>query len=159
MKKKFLLFTLLLSALAVQAQIALPTMFVAAKDGSASKDYMLRDIQKITFSDGNMVISVKSGAYSEAGSYPLVDIEKIYFDFKTYGIVQEEAQDFFLWSPFTGDLTVHCTPGTAIRIYSSNGQQALTTIQTIAQSPVNLSVLPRGLYIIEVAGKTLKIVR
>ena len=109
-----------------------------------------------------MVVTVRDNAYpinSGTESYALANINGIYFDYKTYSVSQQQAEDFFLWSPLTGNLTVRCATGTAIRVFTSDGRQVLTAIQTIAQSPVSLSVLPRGLYVIEAAGKTLKIVR
>lgn len=162
MKKQFILFTLLLTALVAHAQIVPPALYIQAKDGTSAGNYFLEDIRNITFSEGNMVVTVKDDAYplnAGTASYALANINGIYFDYKTYGIVQQQAEDFFVWSPVSSDLTVHCAAGTAIRVYASDGLQALTVIQTVAQSPVNLSALPRGLYVVEAAGKTLKIVR
>lgn len=162
MKKHFILFTLLLAALSVQAQIVPPALYIQAKDGSSAGNYFLEDIRSITFSDGNMVVTVRDNAYptnSGTESYSLANINGIYFDYKTYGVSQNEVKDFFLWSPLTGNLTVRCAAGTAIRVYASDGRQAMTVIQTVAQSPISLSALPQGLYVVEAAGKTLKIVR
>ena len=162
MNKQFLLITLLLASLAVPAQLVPPAMYIQTKDGSSAGDYFLEDIRSITFSEGNMVVTVRDNAYplnSGTESYALANINGIYFDYKTYGVSQKEVKGFFLWSPLTGNLTVRCAAGTAIRVFSSDGRQAMTVIQTVAQSPVSLSALPRGLYVVEAAGKTLKIVR
>ena len=97
MKKQFLLLTLLLASLAVQAQLVPPAMYIQAKDGSSAGNYFLEDIRSITFSEGNMVVTVRENAYpinSGTESYALANINGIYFDYKTYGVSQKEVKDY-----------------------------------------------------------------
>ena len=153
MKKQFILFTLLLAALFVQAQIASPSLLIDSKDGSTN--YYYSDIQKITFSDGNMVVSMKEGG---SNSFAISSIIRLRFMPGGDFVQQETVKDFFVWAPLTKELSVRCPAGTAIRVYSPNGRLALTAIQSITQSPVNLSSLPKGVYVVEAASKTSKIV-
>ena len=154
MKKKFLLFTLLLSALAVQAQWAPATLDVFTKDGHAGS-YEFEYIQKITFSNGNMVISMKQG---DSGSFAISNISKMFFMPGGGFVPQETVQEFFVWAPLTKELSVRCPAGTAIRVWSYDGRLALTAIQTVAHAPLSLSTLPKGMYVVEAASKTSKIV-
>ena len=153
MKKLFILFTLLLAALFVQAQIASPSLLIDSKDGSTN--YYYSDTQKITFSDGNMVVSMKEGG---SNSFAISSIIRLRFMPGGDFVQQETVKDFFVWAPLTKELSVRCPAGTAIRVYSPNGRLALTAIQSITQSPVNLSSLPKGVYVVEAASKTSKIV-
>ena len=153
MKKLYILFTLLLAALSVQAQIASPSLWIDSKDGSTN--YYYSDIQKITFSDGNMVVSMKEGG---SNSFAISSIIRLLFMPGGGFVQQETVKDFFVWAPLTKELSVRCPAGTAIRVYSPNGRLALTAIQSITQSPVNLSSLPKGVYVVEAASKTSKIV-
>ena len=154
MKKHFILFTLLLAALSVQAQQVPPSLGIFMKSGSETS-FTLDYIQKLTFFDGNVVVTMKEGA-EKSGSFALSDIKYMHF-FATGAVETEKVGDFFVWSPLTNELTVRCTPGTVIRIYSSNGRQVLTAIQSIAQSPISLATLPSGIYIVEAGDKTTKI--
>jgi hypothetical protein len=153
MKKKFLLFTLLLSALTVQAQQVPPSLGIDLKDGFET--YYLDYIQKITFSNGNMVIAMTEG---EGGSFAISSIKKVFF-YSTGSVQRETLKDFFVWAPVTQELTVRCAAGTPIRIYSAGGQSVFTAIQSVTGAPINLSTLPKGIYIVEAAQKTTKILR
>ena len=155
MKKHFILFTLLLAALSVQAQQVPPSMGITLKSGCGTSFY-LDYIQKLTFSDGNLVVTMKDGT-EEGGSFALFDIS--FVEFFSVGSVDRATvpADIFLWSPVTSELTVRCPAGTAIHIYTAGGCRQLTAIQSITQSPISLATLPSGIYIIEAGGKTTKI--
>ena len=60
MKKLFILFTLLLAAFSVQAQQVPPSMGINLKSGSG-ESFSLDYIQKLTFSGGNLVVTMKEG--------------------------------------------------------------------------------------------------
>jgi len=154
MKKHLILLTLLLTAFAAQAQQAPATLGVLTKDG-ATGSHEFEAIQKITFSDGNMVIAMKQG---DSSSYAIANISRMYFLPGGGFVSQETVQDFFVWAPLTKELSVRCPAGTAIYVYSPDGRLALTAIQTVAQAPLSLSTLPKGMYVVEAASKTSKIV-
>jgi len=163
MKKKFLLFTLLLSALSMKAIWVAPnwTVFVTedgAYEGYSYAEYFeMEGFQKITFSDGNMIIT--HGYYGKK-TFALANILQMYYDEGgAYNVKQESVTDFFVWSPMTQELSVRCAAGTPIKIYSADGRLALTSIQTVTQAPLKLSSLPKGIYIAEAKGKTIKILR
>ena len=154
MKKHLILFALLLTAFSAQAQQVPATLDVLTKDGDAGS-YAFEAIQKITFSDGNMVIAMKQG---DSNSYAIANISKMYFLPGGGFVPQETVQDFFVWAPLTKELSVRCPAGTAIHVYSPGGRLVLTAIQTVAQTPFSLSTLPKGMYVVEAANKTSKIV-
>ena len=154
MKKQILLFTLLLTALVVQAQQDAPHLMITAKDGDYAV-YFYDDIQKISFSDNNMIVFMKQG---ESNTFAISNINKLHFEKGGGYVQQEKVESFFVWAPLTKELSVRCPAGTAIRVYSPNGRLAITAIQSVTQAPVNLSTLPKGTYVIEAASKTSKIV-
>lgn len=155
MKKLFILFTLLLAAFSVQAQQVPPSMGINLKSGSG-ESFSLDYIQKLTFSGGNLVVTMKEGR-ENGGSFALSDIS--YVEFYAVGSVDRATvpADIFVWSPVTSELTVRCPAGTPIHIYTASGRRQLTAIQSITQSPISLATLPSGIYIVEAGGKTTKI--
>ena len=157
MKKHLILFALLLTAFAAQAQQVPPSLGVSYKAGGSTFFY-LDYIQKLTFTGGNLVVTMKDGA-QESASIAINDISVMRFF--SAGAVDRATvpADIFLWSPVTSELTVRCAAGTPIRIYSAGGQSVFTAIQSVTGSPINLSTLPKGIYIVEAAQKTTKILR
>jgi len=153
MRKQFFLLALLLASLAAYAQQ--PSLGVNLKDGSDAT-YSLDNIQKITFSNGNVVISTTDG---DGGLFAIQDISKMYF-YSASSVMQRAAEkEFFVWSPLTQELTVRCAAGTPIRVYSANGLTVLTAIQSVSGAPVSLATLPKGIYLVEAADKSTKILR
>ncbi|HCC51753.1 MAG TPA: hypothetical protein DEQ30_06565 [Porphyromonadaceae bacterium] len=56
-------------------------------------------------------------------------------------------------------VTIECAAGNTVEIYNLNGQFAFGQKLTAGISMVNLSALPKGLYIVKAAGKQSKIVK
>lgn len=155
MKRHFFLFALLLVAIAAQAQQVPPSLGINFKAGGGTS-FQLDYIQKLTFSNSNLVVTMKEGA-QESAAIALADIS--FMEFYSAGAIDRATvpADVFLWSPVTNELTVRCPAGTAIHIYSPDGRKQLSAIQSVSQSPISLAALPSGIYIVEVGGKTTKI--
>ena len=114
------------------------------------------DKMRLTFSQGNMVATLSDGSQS---TISIADITKLYFGLGDNAVRQLPAEQAFLWSPFTQELTVNCQPGIMVNIYDASGRCVSRTIQSIAGAPISLSTLPKGVYVVEAAGQTAKILR
>lgn len=152
MKKQILLIVVLLAAgISAYAQ----SLYVAQTSGNLA-ELRLSDIRKITFQQGNLVATLNGGSES---TYALTDITRLYFAESGNAVKALPAADKFVWSPFTAELTTHCTPGTVINVYTAGGRRVASFMQTLAESPVSLTTLPKGVYVVESDGQSVKIVR
>ena len=141
----------LLACITTQAQ----SLYVNQTSGNEA-ELKLSELSKLTFSKGNMVATLADGTEN---SFAIADIVKLYFDESGAGIKTLDEKNLAEWSPFTHQLTLGCEAGTIVNVYSSDGKRVASAVQTVSQSPIDLSSLPQGIYVVEVAGKTLKIAR
>lgn len=155
MKKQILMIILLLTAgISANAQ-QVKTLWVEKTSGEKLMIETLQNL-KLTFSQGNMIATLYDGSQS---TFPIADITKLYFDADDSAVRPLSAEEAFLWSPLTQELTVHCQPGTLVNIYDASGRRVSCVLQSIAQSPISLSTLPQGVYVVEAAGQSVKIAR
>lgn len=153
MKKQIFMIALLFAAgVTVYAQQA-THLWVQQAGG---EQHLSLDQLKLTFSQGNMIATLNDGSQS---AFRIADITKLYFDAEVSAVRQLPADEVFLWSPLTQELTVNCQPGTMVNIYDVSGRCVFRLLQSIAQSPMSLSTLPKGVYVVEAAGQSVKIVR
>lgn len=155
MKKQILTIVLLLTAgISAHAQLAL-TLWVEKTTGEQQMIESLSNL-KLTFSQGNMIATLYDGSQR---TFPIADITKLYFDDDDSAVRPLSAEEAILWSPLTQELTVHCQPGTMVNIYDASGHCVSRVLQSITQSPISLSTLPKGVYVVEAAGQSVKIAR
>ncbi|MBO7466097.1 MAG: T9SS type A sorting domain-containing protein [Bacteroidaceae bacterium] len=116
----------------------------------------LSGISKITFSSGNMIAMMKNEADQ---TYPLSSISRLYISdvSSVENLLLPESS--FSYSPLTHQLTLEGKAGSIVNVYSPSGQRVLTTVQTIQSQTLDLSHLPKGVYIVESEGKSSKFVR
>lgn len=153
MKKQILTIVLLLTAgISAHAQQAL---WVEKTTGEQQMIESLSNL-KLTFSQGNMIATLYDGSQR---TFPIADITKLYFDDDDSAVRPLSAEEAILWSPLTQELTVHCQPGTMVNIYDASGRCVSRVLQSITQSPISLSTLPKGVYVVEAAGQSVKIAR
>lgn len=96
---------------------------------TAEYSYAFDNLQRITFSDGNMVITTKSG---EATPVTLSSIERVYFDKVATSIQKVESVELSAES----------------EMYDLSGRRISAD-----------AVLPKGVYVVKEGGKTRKIVK
>lgn len=155
MKKQILLIALLLATgIAAHAQQT-KALWVEQQTG---EQQMLASLQnlKLTFAQGQMTATLFDGSQT---TLPIAGISKLYFDLDDSAVRALPVEEIFLWSPFTQELTIHCQPGTLVSIYDASGRCVSRTLQSIAPSPLSLSALPKGIYVVEAAGQSVKIAR
>lgn len=120
---------------------------------STGEDYIsLPTIQKITFSDGNCVVTTTDGNYT----YPLSEIKKMYFSVDDPDAIKALPGEAENLQYKNGILKVDGNG--MLRIYSANG--ALVQLANVKKGAnVNLSNLKSGLYIVNMGDKTIKLTK
>lgn len=151
--KRLLILLFAFCTLTLSAQS--PKNLYVVQGPDSEKELKLTDISKITFNQGNIQIAMADGS---TNSYAISSVVRLYFA-DASGVPSLKAPQSALWSPATAQLTLDCAPGTKVRIFNAGGQCVATAVQTLAQSPIDLSSLPAGLYIVEAGGNTVKIMR
>jgi len=160
--------TLLLLLTAGLLSLHAQNMYVQETSGTKTS-YILDDIQKLSFADGNLTID-KTGDNSQV--YALSDLR--YINFKEFTVSMEEtktigAQGFHLYpNPATDMLNIDLkdkVDGTATLSIISMEGQALETLQLDNQKEISIDInhLPAGLYICnyrdEKQTKTIKFIK
>lgn len=137
--------------------MAICTLHVMADDFSlyvttsgASSEYQLSSLQKITFSNGNVVLTTSSG---KTVSFAISSISKMYFGATSTAIQQLAADSQATWD---GTSLVFDSGRGIVNIYRPSG--LLVASQTIdGGATISLADLPRGVYIVRIDGKSFKI--
>lgn len=119
-----------------------------AYDGSEIS-YSLPVVQKIYFRDGNVIVLTNDGEQS----FPITILEKMTFTETATAIEalpeQEENMTF-------EDGKLHIKGDGLLRIYSTGGQ--LVNIANIKEGAnINLGNLPKGIYVVRMGDKTIKV--
>lgn len=122
--------------------VALATMFslsaladdytLYVQTAAAEYTYAFDNLQRITFSDGNMVIATKEG---ETAAVSISSIERVFFDKVATGIKSVENAE---------------------GVESAANRE----MYDLSGRPVSANaVLPKGIYVVKEGGKTFKIVK
>ena len=106
----------------------------------------------ITFEGGNMVIT---NDFTQL-SLPLDDIEDYVVRNETTGVRSVDVDSQF----FRGNLLFNSIPpGSSVYVYSFDGKVVLNqSADQAGRCKIDLSVLPKGTYIVNALGKTIKVV-
>lgn len=121
---------------------------------SASGDEFisLPTIQKITFANGNCVVTTTSGEYT----YPLSEIKKMYFSVEDPTAIEALPQEAKNLQYKDGKLKVEGDG--MLRIYGANG--ALVQMANVKKGAnISLSNLKPGMYIVNMGDKTIKLTK
>lgn len=120
---------------------------------STGENYIsLPTIQKITFSDGNCVVTTTNGDYT----YPLSEIKKMYFSVDDPTAIEALPQEAENLKYKNGKLKVEGDG--MLRIYNANG--ALVQLANVKKgASINLSNLKPGMYIVNMGDKTIKLTK
>lgn len=120
---------------------------------STGEEYIsLPTIQKITFSDGNCVVTTTNGDYT----YPLNEIKKMYFSVDDPTAIEALPQEAENLKYKNGKLKVEGDG--MLRIYSANG--ALIQLANVKKGAnINLGSLKPGMYIVNMGDKTIKLTK
>ena len=149
MNKKLFLAAILMMASVVMWADNYNYLTVSA---SGEKSISLPTIQKITFADGNCIVTTTEGVYT----YPLSEIKKMYFSVDDPDAIEAlpgEAENLQY-----KDGTLKVEGDGMLRIYSANG--ALVQMANVKKGAnINLGNLKSGMYIVSMGDKTIKLTK
>lgn len=116
-------------------------------------DWSVPTLQKMTFQNGNVVITKKDGTSTYT---PISSVSRMYISTPSAnGIESVEGGVQCAWD---GErLHVNAPAGSAVRVFSVNG--VLVSQTRLTDTSVDLQGLNRGMYVVNVGGQVLKIMK
>ena len=148
MKKYFLLAVMMMACTTMWADKYNYLTVSASGDEFIS----LPTIQKITFANGNCVVTTTSGEYT----YPLSEIKKMYFSVEDPTAIEALPQEAKNLQYKDGKLKVEGDG--MLRVYGANG--ALVQMANVKKGAnISLSNLKPGMYIVNMGDKTIKLTK
>ena len=116
-------------------------------------DWSVPSLQKMTFQNGNVVITKKDGTSTYT---PVSSISRMYISTPSAnGIESVGNNGQCIWD---GErLHVNAPAGSAVKVYSVNG--VLVSQTRLTDTSVNLQGLNRGMYVVNVGGHVVKIMK
>ena len=116
-------------------------------------DWSVPSLQKMTFQNGNVVITKKDGTSTYT---PISFISRMYISTPSANGIESVGNN----GQCTWDgerLHVNAPAGSAVKVYSVNGVLVSQTLLT--DTSVNLQGLNRGMYVVNVGGHVVKIMK
>lgn len=107
---------------------------------------------QITFSDSEMIVT----AGEDKILFPLEDLKRYWFEESTTTRISSSHADREKVNISVSGRNL-LSSANGVNIYSATGQQVLTS-RNAAGTPVSLSALPGGVYVVTTGGSTFKIV-
>lgn len=130
-------------------------MIISEKDGDPV-ELSLTNLRKVTFADGMLVATYLDGTYLQ---YAMENISKMYFG-GTTGVEAIEAMDGKLaYYASSGLVMIADMQGTKLSVFNLSGKLVMQETVGSQLETVDLSHLQKGLYLLRVAGRTIKIAR
>jgi hypothetical protein len=160
MKPKMLFLVLFLFFRIGVSEVNAQHLTIRLHDGTESTD-LLSTIQKLSFSDGNLILDYRSGSNQTFG---LATIQKLYFDTQTsiaeYSSDRSSSLSVFP-NPVEDFITVQNLPGiaTPVFIYSSDGRLLLREEISSGKGTFDISNFHSGLYLLVANGQTVKFIK
>lgn len=160
MKRKLLFVLLLLLLAEWPNKLSAQSLTVRLNDGSENQE-LLASVQKLSFADGNLVLSFKTGANN---SFPLQEIQKVYFGTQTglTEILPQHTDKLYIYpNPATQEIMLtHIPAGTSlVFIYRMDGKLMMQCRITGDTSNINLNNLQSGIYLLVAGNQTSKFIK
>lgn len=116
----------------------------------------LSDLRRITFNGSDVNMLQTDGSTLTA---PMGNINRIYFgDFTAIEDI-EISGDKFITYISSDEIAVNCPAGEIINIYNINGSQIFQSRQQEDCGSISIAQLPKGIYLLQAAGKTAKFIK
>lgn len=150
MKKIFALITFAIFSVATMAEDN--HLYIEPNAGETT-DWSIPSLQKITFQNGNVVLTMKDGTSTYT---PISSIKRMYICTPSAnGINDVESNAQCTWD---GErLHVSAKQNTPVRVFSVNG--ALVRSVRLTDTSIDLQGLSRGMYIVNVDGQNFKVLK
>jgi hypothetical protein len=160
MKPKILILILFLFFRIGVSEVNAQHLTVQMKDGTENSD-LLSTIQKLSFSDGNLVLAYKSGS---SESNDLAAIQKLYFDNQTSVTESASNEDskITIYPNPVGDVIrlMNLPNGTTpVFIYGVDSRLLLKVQASSGKESIDVSDLQSGLYLLIADGQAVKFIK
>ncbi|MGN0233855.1 MAG: T9SS type A sorting domain-containing protein [Bacteroidaceae bacterium] len=147
MKKVLILVAALLCAAPIVAD---EYNYLTVTCTNAEQSISLPTVQKITFADGNAVVTASDG---QTYTYPLTELQKMTFTMNPTAIKALPTQEKGL--TYKGG-TLRVTGTGLLYVYNSAG--VLVQMAHVKDAAnINLSSLPKGIYVVNMGQQTIKV--
>lgn len=150
--KKILLLTVALLTAHVVVKAEDNHLYIQPNAGE-TLSWSVPSLQKMTFQDGNIVLTKKDGAVTYT---PISSVGRMFIATPSaQGIEQVPQGALYAWK---GDrLQINAQPGTSVKVYNVAG--ALVIDECLSGNPIAFQALPKGLYIVNVGGQIFKTIK
>lgn len=159
MRRKVYLLLLFLFLIFGLKELNSQSLVIRMHDGTENSE-LLSTIQKLSFPDGDLQVTFKSGAID---TYGLSTLQKLYFQTATSVNEPVLTHDrIVIWpNPANETITVEGIPGHAeqLFIYSQHGYLMLTKDITSGYVILDIHRLSPGLYLLRVDGHSSKFIK
>jgi len=161
MKRKIILFSLILQVLIIAlntAQSQERNLVIKFKDGNVST-LTISNVKKIAFVSSMMNINVFDGTNAV---YANSDIQKMYFENTTEVPSINDNRNVFVYpNPTKGLIYFKGLPEetVAVRMFNVNGVQVFSGRVNASVQSLDISFLPRGIYIINLNNQIAKLIK
>ena len=116
-------------------------------------DWSVPSLQKMTFQNGNVVVTMKNGTSTYT---PISSVSRMYICTPSVNGIESVEGD--LQCTWDGErLHVNAPAGSAVKVYSVNG--VLVSQTRLTDTSVDLQGLNRGMYVVNVGGQVVKIMK
>jgi hypothetical protein len=148
------LFTILF-ILALALPAAVQHMLIE-KEGSNNEIVSIDNLKRITFNGTIVVVELNDGTKS---SNKMSVISSISFgDHTSIGVINPDKDELATYIS-NDEIAINCKAGSLVTIYNMTGTQVLCIRLDLEYGKINIASLPKGIYIVKVNTKTIKIAR
>lgn len=160
MRKKRLPTIILLVLMFVVCHANAQSILIIKKADNTQQAYNLSDIQKLTFSDTNLVVNVIDGTTPTLAKS---EVKSIVFNNENSGIgedLADETKVIVFPNPSSDFIYVETNKEEAseITIYNTQGQLVIRA-KMPSGYPINISSLVAGVYVLKVENQTIKLLK
>ena len=143
----------------IAALLAVPVFsqqMLIEKSNSENNIINMEDFRRITFEGSNVNVMQANGSTTTT---PMSEISRVLFGDFT-GIESTTAGDSqFITYISSDEIAVNSTAGEVVSIYNINGSLIFQLRLQETNGSISIARLPKGIYLLQVAGKTAKFIK
>ncbi|MBO4499616.1 MAG: T9SS type A sorting domain-containing protein [Bacteroidaceae bacterium] len=151
--RKVLLFLVL--CLPTIQNLSAQSVIINETEGSKI-ELSIDSLRSITFKDGKMVATYDNGAET---SYLMSEIGRLDFDSTTDVNMVSAMEGKLTYSPASGIMVIANSQDKTLCIYTLGGTAVLSQKISSPIETIDVSGLEKGIYLLKLDGKTIKIIR
>ncbi len=145
-------------SLIIAATLAVPALsqhLLIEKSNSENSIINMEEFRRITFEGSDVNILQRDDTRL---TLPMSEISRLCFgDFTGIGEITPDAQ--FITYISSDEIAINCPAGEIISVYNINGSQIFQVRQQEENGSISIARLPKGIYLLQAAGKTAKFIK